>query len=145
MQIFFINYSTVFQNSLKIAPLCDLPPENSVISFLGSIEISPPAGYRSSGRSSASGCPGRIRSPCYRCLTIDVILSAVDLHLCCSAALKWCAAAEQEPAADSSVAVRVAVFVEDLEFRPLLAMRRSFRTNLVIKFLCSVPGFSKIS
>lgn len=91
-----------------------------MISFRESIEISPPAEYRSPGRSSASGCPGKIHSPCYRCLTIDVILSAVDLHRCCWAALKWCAAAEQEPAADSSVAVRVAVFVEDLEFRPLL-------------------------
>lgn len=89
-------------------------------SFPENIEISPPVGYRSSGRWSASGCPGRIRSPCYRCSTIDVISSAVDLHRCYSAALKWCAAAEQEPAADSSVAVRVAVFVEDLEFRPLL-------------------------
>lgn len=108
----------------EISPLRDHPRESWATDFQENIGISPPAEYRSSERSSASGCRERRRSPCCRCSTTVVISSAVDLHRCCSAAPKSCAAAEQEPSADSSVAVRVAVFVEDSEFRPLLNTRR---------------------
>lgn len=80
--------------------------------FRASIGISLPVVRRWSAPWFASGCPERIHSLCCRCSIAGAASFATGRPRYRSGALKSSAFGEPEPNADSSVAARVAVFVE---------------------------------
>lgn len=118
-----------------ISPVYDPRLDSQATDFQASIEISLLAlwTHHCFVSNSAADCQKKIRFPCCQCLIADVASFAIDRLRYRSGVLKSSVFGEPEPNVDFSVAARVAVFVEDSEFRLLCKITIFYDLCYIIK------------